>query len=68
MLVVMRMFLDPIRDGFMRTLETDGVDGVAADNRQTRSALNGRFWSEPLGSGSYRFWWYWSEKGAGSER
>lgn len=33
MLVVMRMFLDPIRDGLMRTLETAGVDGVAVEVR-----------------------------------
>lgn len=31
MLVVMRMFLEPIRDGLMSTLETAGVDGVAAE-------------------------------------
>lgn len=29
MLVVIKMFLVPIRDGLMRTLETAGVDGVA---------------------------------------
>lgn len=33
MLVVMRMFLEPIRDGLMRTLETAGVDGVAVGTR-----------------------------------
>lgn len=34
MLVVMRMFLEPIRDGLMRTLETAGVDGVAVGTRR----------------------------------
>lgn len=30
----MRMFLEPIRDGLMRTLETAGVDGVAVRTRR----------------------------------
>lgn len=34
MLVVMRMFLEPIRDGLIRTLETAGVDGVAVGTRR----------------------------------
>lgn len=34
MLVVMRMFLEPIRDGLMRTLETAGVDGVAVRTKK----------------------------------
>lgn len=33
MLVVMRMFLDPIREGLMRTLETAGAEDVAVGTR-----------------------------------
>lgn len=39
MLVVMRMFLDPIRDGLMRTLDTVGVDGVAVTKRGAQVKL-----------------------------
>lgn len=35
MLVVIKMFLVPISDGLMRTLETVGVDGVAVVVKRT---------------------------------
>lgn len=51
MLVVMRMFLEPIRDGLMRTLETTGVVGVAVEARGTSFYRHSVLWwlaSQPV--------------------